>query len=142
MSRKKLIVDYTFDFELFGIVSAEKEYKLAWYINQKFGIKLKKQQDILLQMVGNKNLTISNYIFETENSSFRFFKNKSMDTRDGSPLYVLPEIKNFDFFIMIENHGNSFQQEKVPERLSLIPSIQYFKKFDLDQIKSKENLLF
>jgi len=142
MAKKKLIIEYTFDFDLFGIVASEKEYKLAWSINQKFGINLKKQQDILLELVGNKKLTISNYIFETENSSFRFFKNKSMDVEDGDPLYLLPEVKNFDFLIMIEDEGDSLQQEQVPEKLSQIPIIQYYQKFDLNKLKSKENLLF
>jgi hypothetical protein len=52
MKRNKLIIDYEFDFELIGIISTAKGYKLAWEINQLLAIHLVKQPDMV---VGFKN---------------------------------------------------------------------------------------
>ena len=52
MKKSKLIIDYQFDFELFGVIATVKGYKLAWEINQELGIQLIKQPDLV---VGFKN---------------------------------------------------------------------------------------
>ena len=45
MKKNKLVIEYDFDFELLGILSSARGYKLAWEINQALGIQLVKQQD-------------------------------------------------------------------------------------------------
>jgi len=42
MKKKRLDIEYSFDFDLFGISSTVKVYKLDWEINQSLGSKLKK----------------------------------------------------------------------------------------------------
>ena len=45
MKRTKLVIDYEYDFNLIGIISTAKGYKLAWELNQALGIHLVKQSE-------------------------------------------------------------------------------------------------
>ena len=43
MRKSKLIIEYEYDFNLIGLISTAKGYKLAWELNQALGIHLVKQ---------------------------------------------------------------------------------------------------
>ena len=48
MKKSRLDIEYDFDFELLGIHSSARGYKLAWEINQALGIQLVKQPDLVV----------------------------------------------------------------------------------------------
>ena len=66
MKVKKLRVDYEYDFDLMGISSSAKAFKLAWAINNKIGINLRKAEDYCLNKANGEKILIAHYIFETE----------------------------------------------------------------------------
>ncbi|MBK7651374.1 MAG: hypothetical protein IPJ20_12460 [Flammeovirgaceae bacterium] len=49
MKKKRLEIEYTFDFELIGIISSAKGYKLAWEINLALSARLVKQVDLIIE---------------------------------------------------------------------------------------------
>ena len=49
MKKNRLASDYPFDFELIGIVSSVKEYKLAWHLNQLPEFHLIKAEDVKIE---------------------------------------------------------------------------------------------
>jgi len=49
MKKKRLDIEYTFDFDLYGIISNVKAYKLAWELNNLLGSKLQKKDDYEIQ---------------------------------------------------------------------------------------------
>ena len=57
----KLVMDYEYDFDLYGIVAPIKEYKLAWLLNNEFGWNLSKSKDIEVDFLNNGKLVISNF---------------------------------------------------------------------------------
>jgi hypothetical protein len=142
MKKNKLIVDYGFDFELLGLISPVKDYKMAWAINQVLSVKLVKNQDLKIQFINDRHLIISNYIFETENSTLRLLKNKTLEFNDPAFSYLLPEVKNFDYFIMIEDCAGTYSSSEMIQKIKKLPIIQYIAKLDTDKLKSKENLIF
>ncbi len=142
MKKNKLVVDYEFNFKLLGLISTAKDYKLAWSINIALAIKLVKNQDLKIEFVNDKHLIISNYIFETENSSLRLLKNKTLEVVDPAFSYLLPELKDFDYFIIIEDSADSFSATEVINKIKKISWIQYIAKLDTVKLKSKENLIF
>ena len=79
MKTFKLEVDYDYEFDLFGLVSSSKEYKLAWSLNKSFNIRLIKQQDLSYDFINKGRLVISNYLHMTEHRTIRLFRNKSVD---------------------------------------------------------------
>ncbi|MDN5202604.1 IPExxxVDY family protein [Fulvivirgaceae bacterium BMA10] len=142
MKRNRLIVEFEYDFKLFGLISTASEHRLAWEINSALGIKLVRQEDIELKFIDNKNLIISNFIFGKEPSIFRLLKNKSLGISNTSNLYLLPEIKQFDYLILIQGFEQSFDIREVVDKLNNVGIIQYTVSIELEKLKSKENLIF
>jgi len=140
-TNKKLIVAYDFDFDLIGIVSPVKEYKLAWLINKMLGIRLVRQPDLSISFINN-NLVISNFKAGTERCIYRLLKNQSVGEVMGNPNYLLPELKNFDFILMISDESNTIAVEDVLEKLRQLPELYYVMQADLSNLDSKENLIF
>ncbi len=138
----KLVIKYDFDIGLLGIISAAKEYKLVWAINQLLGVKLIKNPDLHLDYIHSEPLVISNFIFETENSILRFLKNRSMEGEDIKKSILLPELKNFDYFLMLQGSGDTFSLEALHQDLKGLTLIQYLTVIEVAKLKSKENLIF
>lgn len=140
MKKTKLLIDYEFDFSLFAVLSDAREYKLAWSINQQFCIRLIKEADLHFNFLNQQNLIVSNYKFATEHTTFRLLKNKSV--QEGSSACLIPELNQFDYLIMIQGGGDFFEGTNVEQALKGIPVVQYVTKINLNQLKSKENLIF
>lgn len=140
IKKSKLIIDYEFDFKLIGLIAPLKEYKIAWQLNQSLNVHLVKNNDIELEFIDN-NIFISNYSYETGNSIFRLIKNKNI-IEDNSLVYLLPEMKEFDYLIMIEGEGDTFNVNKILKSIKSIRDFQYVTLVDVSKLKSKENLIF
>lgn len=142
MPRNKLIIDYAFDFSLYGLISSMKEYRLAWFLNQKLGIHLIKRKDIVQEYLNNERFLVSNFIFKTQNSEFRLLKNRSENKNSERLVYLLPELHKFDFFIMKFGVLDGIEDMDFLTRIKEIEGIQYVTSFDISKIKSRENLIF
>jgi hypothetical protein len=142
MKKTRLAADYSINFTLLGLTSTSKEYKLAWYINNLLQINLKKQDDIIIQFLNDDKLIISNFLYLSENSLVRLVKNKSHQDDDSSSLYLIPELKNFDYFLQISDEAESFDLQEVISKLSKGGVIEFITRIDSEKLKSKENLIF
>jgi hypothetical protein len=142
MKKRKLEAEFDYDFSLFGLISALKEYKLAWLLNQYLDVQLDKSRDIKIDFLKSQNLVISNYLYETEHSSFRLLKNKSMDQFESNSAFLLPELNRFDYLVIVRGFEDTYTHEEFKKRLSTIPKIQYVQYFQIENLKSKENLIF
>lgn len=142
MKKRKLEVKVDYSFSLVGIISPLKEYKFAWLLNKKLDIELDKTQDIEIEFLKNRNLIISNYIHETEHSSFKLMKNKSVDLYGDNPVFIVPELKRFDYIIVVQGFEDSFSDQELKKMISSIISVQYVQLFSVESLKSKENLIF
>ena len=142
MKNTKLFVSYEYDFELLGLTSTAKEYKLAWAINNLMDFRLVKNDDLIIDFKDGKSLVISNYIYKTEHSTFRLFKNKSVDSGFLSQGHLVPELKNFDYIVYIQGFEDSFLPEMLLKQLRELEEIIYIQAIDVQGLKSKENLIF
>ncbi len=142
MNKNKLIANFDFDFSLLAIVSQLKEYKLAWIINQELGIKLKKQHDEIFHFLGDKKLCISHYLYQTEYSSIRLIFNRSMEEVCACAGHLIPELKQFDFLMIMEGFEDTLMVREVRDILKNINGIQLVNHIGVDQLKSRDNLIF
>ncbi len=138
---KRLIIEYDFEFDLIGIVSHVKEYKLAWLLNNILGIRLVKQKDLAINFTNN-NLIISNFEFATEYLTYQLLKNQSVCKPTGKPYYLLPELKKFDFLLMIKDESGTIVLDEVIKKIRKLSEVYYIMQADLSQLDSKENLIF
>jgi len=142
MKNSKLIVDYDYDFEVLAIISSVKDYKLAWALNKSLNINLCKTSDLCLDFVKDSRLLISNFIFETEYTTFRLLKNKSYEFAKNPKPYLLPELKEYDYIIKISGEHTSLNAENTLENSKSLSVVEYIKQIDIHNLKSKENLIF
>ncbi|NJN26583.1 MAG: IPExxxVDY family protein [Cyclobacteriaceae bacterium] len=142
MKKKKLEAEIHYDFSLFGIISPMKEYKIAWWINKLLEVGLVKAKDVEIDFLKIQNLLISNFVFETEHSTMRLIKNKSVDSMAPGSAYLMPELHRFDYLIMINGFEATITTSILKEKLSQIPQVQFVQKFDIEDLRSRENLIF
>lgn len=142
MAKNKLIIEYEYDFDLYGIISTAKAYKLAWLINQQLDLHLIKEEDINFSFLNEEKLVISNYLYMTEHSNFRLLKNRSEENIPDKMSYLIPELNKFDYFIMKNGIINDYTNSELLSHLQKIKEIQYIVALDINKIKSRENLIF
>ncbi|RLD20198.1 MAG: IPExxxVDY family protein [Bacteroidetes bacterium] len=139
MRKTKFIVDHELEASVIGLVSTLKDYKLAWNINQVFKIDLFMQPELRIELVKDTDLSITNYLYSTEFQQIRLIKNKSNEANSG---YLIPELVNFDFFIMISGENDLSSDDPVFDKMHTIKGINYFQLIDVSKLKSKDNFIF
>jgi hypothetical protein len=139
MKKKRLEIEYSYDFDLIGIISSSKGYKLAWDINKQLSTRLVKQPDLIVQFKKNTEASFSHFSFANEVNTLKLFRNKPNDSEVRN--FLLPEYPHFDYIILIqgEDHGKS---NRLQELLRDIPSIELVAFIPLDALKSKDNFIF
>lgn len=139
MKKSKLVIDYEYNFELIGIATAARGYKLAWDINQRLGISLIKQPDLMVGFKNNEEKPFSFYAYETPLNRLKLFKNKPSDAEAGK-YYLIPEFPHFDFIILAAMEDHTHQQ--LIDLIKSIPAIQLATSIPLEGLKSKSNFIF
>jgi len=142
MAKNKLIIEYEYDFSLFGINSISKDYRLAWLINKYLDLHLRKEEDIKISFLNDENLVISNYLYETEHAQLRMLKNKSEDRKSDKMSYLIPELNKFDYLIMKNGRIGDLSDQELLREIQKIGEVQYIVALDINKLKSKENLIF
>ncbi|MEL6562473.1 MAG: IPExxxVDY family protein [Bacteroidota bacterium] len=140
--KNKLKVDVEYGFDLIGVTSSVKEYKLAWILNQCDSCDFIKSSDIQIDFVGLKNITISNFKFQTEHTNVYLLKNRLVFNNALSDQYLIPELKRFDYFVKIDGVSELFPTNAILATLKNSENIQYAITLDPNTIKQKENFIF
>jgi hypothetical protein len=140
MKKSKLVIDYEFDFELVGITSFAKGYKLAWDINQLLGIHLVKQPDMVVGFKNNVEKNFSYYAHETQLNRLKLLKNKPSDAEMGK-YFLIPEFPHFDFIILSQMEDLSTEDDLIT-LIKTIPAVQFASNIPLEGLKSKSNFVF
>lgn len=134
--------EYDYEFQLIGLISDVKEYKLAWLVNRLMGINLKKAKDLEFLFTGNKVLLISNFVVEEEHYTIRLLKNKAYNSSGIAKPYLLPEVKNYDYIIQIDGEYSKITLEDLKKAFKNYAIVQYSEIIDINTLKSKENLVY
>ena len=142
MAKNKLDISYEIDFDLVAINANIKEYRLAWLLNKTFGWNLAKMENIELSFKGDRQLMISNFLYTTEYQTYRLIKNRAADSKEQMNAFIIPELKNFDYFIMMESESEAFDLNTFISEIKQIPFVQFAVRMDANALKSKDNLIF
>ena len=148
------------DYQLIAIHTSLEDYRLAFYINQKLPVVLKKSDcDIQIKnkegetqftrfsfedektivtwdLIQNKNEVIQQRKINTQN----LFSNTTMEV--ATKVYLLPEFKKVDFFLKIDNNQDVVNALKIQLLLNTIDNVSTVYQVSTNQIKSKNNLIF
>ncbi|MBR06431.1 MAG: hypothetical protein CMP48_02000 [Rickettsiales bacterium] len=140
--KNRLTSDYPFDFELIGIVSSVKEYKLAWHLNQLTEFHLVKSDDIKIEFSDNKLIRVSNLKDENEFRTAYLLKNKLVTSNSSVNQYLLNELQQFDYLFKLNSQTEENWATQINNKLKSIDIIDYSLVVDIEKIKMKDNLLF
>lgn len=138
MKKKKLDILYSYDFELLGVTTVVKGYRLAWELNNHLSMNLKKQNDLMITE-GEQTLSYSYFLDEAAFNVVRIFKNKSNES-DQNRHFIVPEHNHFDFIIMIQ--GEAHVSKRLHKELKTIASIELVAFIPLESLKSKDHFIF
>jgi len=140
MKKAKLQIEPAFDFELLGIVSPIREYRMAWLVNQELEINLVKADDLELEFLNSEKLEIAQYFLSLPHGFIQLLKNKALNSSQQLA-YLIPELKNLDYFLLVQDETEQLDLSNFMEKLSQNPLVQSIVRIDISKLKSKENLL-
>ena len=140
MKKAKLQIEPTFDFELLGIVSPIREYRMAWLVNQELEINLVKADDLELEFLNSEKLEIAQYFLSLPHGFIQLLKNKALNSSQQLA-YLIPELKNLDYFLLVQDETEELDLINFVKKLSQNPLVQSIVRIDISKLKSKENLL-
>jgi hypothetical protein len=130
-----------YDFILLAIVSSARPHKLVWGINEGLEIRLKKAEDILFDFKDGSKMSISNYLFETEHTTVELFENRAVEVKGITKPYMLPELKEYDYFFKFGGNSDLFVLDELMEDLKSVPLIQYVTQQEVGELTSRDNLI-
>ena len=133
---------YDINYDLFGIVSNIKEYKLAWILNKIFFIDLVKIDDLIIKKHNRKAFQISNYFYQSDEFTIRLLKNKLIYKIDlNNEKFLIQKLSKFDYLFQIYNSSTSFNRKEIINKLNSESSIQFANFVNINLIKEKDLLL-
>ncbi|NOS56095.1 MAG: IPExxxVDY family protein [Cyclobacteriaceae bacterium] len=140
MKKKRLDIDYSYDFELIGIISPLKGYKLAWEINNRLEVKLIKDIDLQISFKKGTESSFSYFSYHVEGNVLKLFRNKPNE-QELTKNILVPEYPHFDFILMTQSDDTG-KSNRLQEVLRTIPSIELVAFIPLIALKSKDHFIF
>ena len=138
------------DYTLIGIHSNIEPYKLAFKINQKLKIHLKRCSYDISFKDKNSIFDLYKHSSETYNTKLYLILNKSFNEREikgqllfenlSESSFLIPELKKVEYFLKIE--GGNFNIKTLLNRLIEIDNIISCYRTKITAKKSKYNLIF
>ncbi len=159
MALHKLLVDDFYDtsFALLAIHCRLEDYRLAYLLNKQLGLNLKRKpqdldykyfaasysiyewDDITLDTTWNLVSNICKKEEDALQSSGSLFDNQHTVLKTYN---LLPEFKNVDYLIKVTNENLNFNEKIILNKIQSIPQVITSYLIDIDQIKSKDHLIF
>ena len=148
------------DYNLIAIHSTLDDYRLAYLINQKLPVILSKSKEEIGVTVKEGEALFSKFIYDDLNNGILWtliantneitVRKKSTgqnlflntDVEIATKVYLLSELKKVDYFLKIENNGDTFDVKEIVKNIKSINRIAAVYAVVPEKIKSKNNLIF
>ena len=123
------------DYQLIGIVSSSKEFKIAWIINNSLEVSLSKIDNEIIKLSNGSSLSISHLIYRRNKGYIRLINNKIIYNRGKSSL--ISSLSNFDYIIQFSFNFFEFESFNIINKLKSNNDIQFANFVDSNSIKEK-----
>ncbi|MCE7053536.1 IPExxxVDY family protein [Algoriphagus sp. AGSA1] len=140
MKKVKLLIEHTYDFEVLGLVSPVRDYKMAWVINRELDLNLIKSDDLSLEFMTQPSLKIAQYFLSLPHGFVQLLRNKALNSTN-QVAYLIPELKSMDYFLLVQDETFQISINTFANQLAKNRYVQNVMKLDVSKLKSKENLL-
>ena len=130
---------YEYDFLLIGISCHEKDYRLSWALNQNLSLQLIKEKEDIEVFINKTN----------ESSLHSFYSYKNEETQNefilinnrSSTGFLIPEKNMADYLLIIKENFN-YPLDFYLKKIKSINFVLTAFNIDVEELKSKENLIF
>jgi hypothetical protein len=133
VTRVKLKINQTNDLTLFGLVSAEPDYKLSLTLNKKFGISLRNISAVKLTDDNGSDLAFSRF---SDSSGFPDLIFDLISNRTGKQ-FLLKKLKNIDYIFKVQDSDNENNITRIYESLREINTVTAVFNIDISTLKDK-----
>ena len=147
--------DFDAHFCLIGIHSPVEDYRIAFLLNQKLGMKFEKSNKELdfentsaffpFFEFKDESSFVNYYLINNKHVSTKTETENSMDLFSGGnysfTTYLIPEKKKVDYFIKIEGCDAGFTKAFIA-KINQFKQIVTSYEIDADTLKTKNNLIF
>jgi hypothetical protein len=161
MNALKLNIDEFDDtnFHLIAIHTQLDDYRLAYYINKVLAIHLSKSNNEISIKNKKGECSFSRFIYEDleKDIFWDLFKNKNrivnqeennqdlfeqINAKFSTNIYLLPEYKKVDFFLKIDTSESILKNNETLNLVNSIDRVSTVYSIDIENLKSKNNLIF
>ena len=137
MAKLTLEVEEDYDFELVGICSHVKDYRLSWEINKALEFDLTKGKNYEINVKGySQSYSFFSFIDDDNLIEFYLINNRCSNGR------LIPEEKKSDYILMIRGVLRGGQKDEIIEKIGNIKNVLTTYEIEVNKLKSKGNLLF
>jgi len=123
------------DYQLIGIVSSSKEFKIAWIINNSLEVSLSKIDNEIIKLSNGRSLSISHLLYKRNKGYIRLINNKIINNKGKSSL--ISSLSNFDYIIQFSFNFFEFESFNIINKLKSNNDIQFANFVDSNSIKEK-----
>jgi hypothetical protein len=137
LTKLVLEIEEDYDFYLIGIVAHVKDYRLSWELNRNLNLGLFKDQDLEIKMKENsKSFSFHLYVDEDNSIEYYLIGNRS---ESG---YLIPEESKCDYLFILKGNITDETVEDIIKQLNSFKLILACYSLDVENLKSKKNLIF
>lgn len=162
MGKHTLKIEYDYDFVLIGISSHEKDYRICWALNKILELDLTKKES--LEIKSKKQDTPSFFsLFSFENTEefldyfvISNFSENKLSAANDTTLFakgdkgshsteigiLIPEQKQMNYFFVIKGEVAKKERNEIIRKIKKLDFIQTAVQVDVNELKSKNNLIF
>lgn len=159
MALHKLVVDDFCDssFSLLAIHCGLEDYRLAYLLNKSLGLNLSRMPKDLDYKYFKASYSVYEWYNPESEISWNLISNVCKKEEDGlqssgslftsqnkvlKTYHLLPEYKNVDYLLKITNEALYLNEKIVLGKIQSIPQIVTSYTIDIENLKSKDNLIF
>ncbi|MDT8413063.1 MAG: IPExxxVDY family protein [Vicingaceae bacterium] len=137
MSKLTFSLENEYDFELIGISCHSKDYRICWSLNNALKTNFKRIEDYEIQKKNEIiNFPFFEYIDEDNNIEYFVIANKSSEG------YLVSEKQSIDYFLVLKGSVTDKLVENLAKKVKEIDVVIIAHRIDVNELKSKQNLLF
>lgn len=137
MAKLTLEIQQDYDFELIGICSHIKDYRLVWELNKALEFDLAKEKDFELSIKGELQAHSFFSYFDDDNLQEYYLLNNRSEKG-----LLIPEENKCDYFLLLKGNAIEQKQKELIQEISAIKHVLTTYAIDVEGLKSKDNLLF
>ncbi len=139
VKKRKLVLEYSPDFQAFGLFASLKGYRLCWLLNKDMGLDMKRMPDFL-NTPNKATQPIAFPVFFYKNPALLIQYFLLVNKTSQGVLFDQP--KNMDFLFLVRNPVDHDHANEVVKYVKQIPNVQAVFPIDEKQGKRAVNVLY